>query len=391
MSAVLDSLRFDASADAIRPAAADPEAMLSAVRAIADGPLAGLVDDIDRRGAYPRSVLVALGSAGAFAAHLGGRDREADYPAAIRAIAEVSRVCGATGFMMWCHAVCGTYMEQSNNPALTGQRLLAHARADTLGGTGMSNPMKTFAGIETLLLRAKRNGDGGYIVNGALPWVSNLGPDHYFGAVAAVEVDAGEPEREIMFMIRCDGRGVELRHCPSFSAMEGTNTWAVRLTDAPIGPGDLIADPVRPFIGRIRAAFVLLQCGMGLGVAQGAIDSMWEVERQLGHVNEFLEDRPDALQAELDALTARTLGLAATPYGNDREFLVDVLDARAHASELSLRAAQSALLHAGARGYLMTSAVQRRVRESHFVAIVTPALKHLRKEIARLSAEEQPA
>jgi hypothetical protein len=35
--------------------------------------------------------------------------------------------------------------------------------------------------------------------------------------------------------------------------------------------------------------------------------------------------------------------------------------------------------------------VQRRVRESHFVAIVTPALKHLRKEIARLSTPAMPA
>ena len=67
-----------------------------------------------------------------------------------------------------------------------------------------------------------------------------------------------------------------------------------------------------------------------------------------------------------------------------------MLDVRAHASELALRAAQSALLHQGARGYLMTSAVQRRVRESHFVAIVTPAIKHLRKEIARLSASVTP-
>jgi hypothetical protein len=39
----------------------------------------------------------------------------------------------------------------------------------------------------------------------------------------------------------------------------------------------------------------------------------------------------------------------------------------------------------------MSSAVQRRVRESHFVAIVTPAVKHLRKEIARLSATVVPA
>ena len=130
---------------------------------------------------------------------------------------------------------------------------------------------------------------------------------------------------------------------------------------------------------------------MGLGAARGAIDSMWKVERQLGHVNEFLDDRPDALQAELDDLTARIMALARTPYAADKAFLIDVLDTRAHASELALRAAQSALLHQGARGYLMTSDVQWRVRESHFVAIVTPAIKHLRKEIARLSVDELPA
>ncbi len=372
-----------------RGAPFDAAAMLDAVRAIADGPLAALAEAIDRQGTYPKAVLQQLGAAGAFAAPLAlGRD--ADYAAGIAAIADVSRVCGATGFMMWCHAVCGVYMEQSGNAALMGGVLEAHAHARTLGGTGMSNPMKTFAGIETLLLKARKTAEG-YVVNGTLPWVSNLGADHYFGAVAVVEDAVGGVAREIMFIVRCDAPGVGLRDCPSFSAMEGTNTWAVRFTDAHVGADALVADPVRPFIGRIRAAFVLLQCGMGLGVTQGAIDSMWAVERQLGHVNEFLEDRPDELQAELDDLHARTMALAATPYANDREFLIDVLDARAQASELSLRAAQSALLHAGARGYLMSSTVQRRVRESHFVAIVTPALKHLRKDIARLSATETPA
>jgi hypothetical protein len=46
----------------------------------------------------------------------------------------------------------------------------------------------------------------------------------------------------------------------------------------------------------------------------------------------------------------------------------------------------SALMHQGARGYLMQSDVQRRVREAQFVAIVTPAIKHLRKESCRASA-----
>ena len=366
-------------------------AMLQEVRELADGPLAGLAGDIDR-GVYPLDILQSLGTLGALKAHLSAGNEAADFGAAIQAISEVSRVCGATGFMVWCHNVCGVYMEQSGNPALMGRALSEHAAGRTLGATGMSNPMKTFAGIETLLLKA-RPVAGGFIVNGTLPWVSNLGPRHYFGAIALVdgEGEADVPPHEIMFIVPCDGQGVELRDCPSFSAMEGTNTFAVRLTDHFVGADTLIANPARPFIGRIRAAFILLQCGMGLGVTQGAIDSMWQVEQQLGHVNEFLEDRPDDLQAELDALTERTMTLAETPYANHKEFMIDVLDARAHASELALRAAQSALLHQGARGYLMTSTVQRRVRESHFVAIVTPAIKHLRKEIARLSASGTPA
>jgi hypothetical protein len=39
------------------------------------------------------------------------------------------------------------------------------------------------------------------------------------------------------------------------------------------------------------------------------------------------------------------------------------------------------MLHAGARGYLSAAPAQRKLRESYFVAIVTPAIKHLRKEL----------
>ena len=234
---------------------------------------------------------------------------------------------------------------------------------------------------------------GGFHINGTLPWVSNLGEDHYAGVLAGVE---GLPEgetREVMFLLRCDAPGVELRNCPSFSAMEGTNTWGLRCTDLFIGADDIIVDPARPFIARIRAGFILLQTGFGLGVVQGAIDSMWRVEAALGHVNQYLEDRPDEVQAELDALWERIETLALTPFAPEKDYFIAVLDARAHAhaSEMALRAAQGALLHAGARGYLLSSDVQRRVRESHFVAIVSPAIKHLRKEMARLSKPEMPA
>lgn len=367
------------------PTPSGAEAVIAAARRIARGPLAGLAGDIDR-GLYPRAVLQQLGAAGAYGLHLHHGGRPGDVNGAIAAMAEVAQVCGATAFMVWCQQACGLYLDASDNPALHGALLDAQASGTQLGGTALSNPMKALAGIEPLLLQARRVA-GGYVVDGSLPWVSNLGPDHQFGAVAQV---VGEPGHEIMFLVRCDAPGVALRECPSFSGMEGTGTYGVRLQQHPVPDARLIADPLRPYVQRIRCAFILLQMGMGIGLVQAAIDSMRDVEGSLGHVNRYLHDRPDELQAEFDALGARIRQLARTPFEPDTDYVIDVLDARAEAAELGLRAAQSALLHQGARGYLMSSAVQRRVRESHFVAIVTPAIKHLRKEIARLQAPVMP-
>jgi len=130
---------------------------------------------------------------------------------------------------------------------------------------------------------------------------------------------------------------------------------------------------------------------MALGVAQGSIDSILEVEPLLGHVNQFLHERPDELQAELSDLAQRIQRLAISPYETSKDYMIEVLDARAQGAEFVLKASQSALLHQGARGYMMNTAPQRRIREAHFVAIVTPAIKHLRWEMARLSKQEMPA
>ncbi|VTZ25363.1 conserved hypothetical protein [Methylocella tundrae] len=360
-------------------------AVIDGTIAIAKGPLKAAATRIDH-GYYPLDIMGSLGQAGALGAHLDCHGN--NVALAIKAAQAVSRSCGATGFLMWAHAVCGLYMERSGNPALNGTALDQHARGLTFGGTALSNPMKALAGIEPMLLRAEKV-PGGYCVNGSLPWVSHIGPGQYCGAVAGVYRN-GERSHEILFILRCDER-VVLRSCPTFSGMEGTSTFGIGLKDYFVGDDDLVADPARPLIAEIRAVFVLLQAGMGMGVVQGSIDSIREVEPALGHVNQHLSDRPDELQAEFDDLGARVMKLAETPYDGSKDYLLDVLDARVQCSELALRASQSSLLHQGAKGYLASAAPQRRVREAHFVAIVTPAIKHLRWEMARLSQEVLPA
>lgn len=360
------------------------ELRLQHIRALASFSLAPLAEAIDRDGLYPRQVLQHLAQAGAFSAHLSSHGELADLGLSIQLIAEIARVCGSTGFVAWCQAACGLYLEESGNPALQGEWLPRHIRGDGLGGTGLSNPIKSYAGIEKLLLRARPEGDG-YRLSGSLPWVSHLQPDGYCGVIAAVVDGDGSPAgHEVMLLLPASAPGVELLPCPAFSGMEGTSTYALRLDEVWIGPELVIAREAAAFIASIRPSFVLLQCGFGLGVIQGAIESILAVQGSLGHANCFLVDQAEPLQAEHDDLCQQILLLAQTPRRTDPAYRLAVLEARAQCSELSLRAAQAALLHQGARGYLASSPVQRRIRESHFVAIVTPALKQLRKEIHAL-------
>mgnify|MGYP000668147336 CR=1 FL=1 len=96
--------------------------------------------------------------------------------------------------------------------------------------------------------------------------------------------------------------------------------------------------------------------------------------------------RPDELQAELDDAVDAALALAEDPFETSDEFFREILQLRLAAGELAIRASQSAMLHTGAKGYLQAAPAQRKLRESYFIAIVTPAIKHLRKELDTMAA-----
>ena len=197
------------------------------MRELAARELAPLVQAIDTEGVYPEGAMRAFGRAGAFAAHLPGTG-DIDLVTAIRAMAAAGEHCLSTSFCMWCQDALGWYIFSSGNDALKqdlGRRVASGA---ALGGTALSNPMKTFFGIEQIRLKAKRV-DGGYRVHGLLPFVSNLGEDHYFGAVFEVE---GEPKRYVMAVVPCAQRASRSHSNTKFVALDGTRTFGVQIRDA---------------------------------------------------------------------------------------------------------------------------------------------------------------
>ena len=353
--------------------AAAPPPLAERVARVAGAELLPLVRRIDE-GHYPERVLRRLGEVGAFSQHVSFG--EGIFPA-IAAMAAVGRHCLATAFCVWCQDTFAWYLGNTENRELR-ERLLEGARSGSvLGGTGLSNPMKATCGIEPMRL-VGREVPGGFVVNGTLPWVSNLGPQHHFGTAFQVE---GE-DRQVMALVDCSLPGIRLGGAARFLALDGTRTFSVGFRDVFVPRALVLADPAAPFIARVKAGFILLQTGMALGVIRGCVDVMARADETQEHVNRFLPDRPPLFLEALEGLEAEIADLSRTPFETSRDYERRVLQARLSASEWSLRAAQAALLHAGARGYLAGAAAQRKLREAFFVAIVTPATKHLRKELA---------
>ena len=364
-----------------RRPAAGPSDVATAVRELAARELVPLVQRIDQEGYYPEAVLRSFGRAGAFGCHLPGEAPAIDMMAAIRAMAAAGEHCLSTSFCMWCQDALGWYIFASGNDVLKASLGARVAAGEVLGGTALSNPMKTFFGIETMRLKGRRI-DGGYVVRGLLPFVSNLGVDHHFGAV--FEVEEG-PRHFVMAIVPCAAAGVSLAANTRFVALDGTRTFAVQMRDVVIPDALVLADPCDAFIKRIRAGFVLLQAGMALGQIRACIALMNEVRGPLGHVNKYLDLQPEHFAEQLETLQGEVERLAASPFETDPAYWRAVIEARLALGEATIAAAHAAMLHCGARGYITTGAAQRRLREAYFVAIVTPAIKQLKKMLADMA------
>ena len=345
-----------------------PTSMLADVAVIAASQLAPRVREIDE-GAYPEDIMRAVGATGAYGAHVGPQPTLGET---IEAISTVSEKCISTGFCMWCQNALSWYIASSDNPGLAGLGAKV-AAGQVLGGTGLSNPMKTFFGIEKMRLKGTR-ADGGYTVKGALPWVSNVGEDGYFGMV--FETEDG---KRIMAVAGCAQEGVKTVLDHEFMAMGGTATRAIQFRDAFIPDEMILADPIDGYLQKIRPGFVLMQCGMAIGMIRSSIALMRQVEGQLGHVNKYLEEQPEDFEAILAEAEAELADLAQTPYDSSIPYFRRVVALRLTGGETAMKAAHAAMLHQGARGYVSSGAAQRRLREAYFIGIVTPATKQLRK------------
>ncbi|GAA3404274.1 acyl-CoA dehydrogenase [Paenibacillus hodogayensis] len=328
-----------------------------------------VVHKIDAEAYYPEEYLTGLGRTGLLPAR---PMPEADIRAVqLSLVEQTARTCMTTAFNLWCHLAAMTYVRASGNSFLQNDILPLLETGRMLGATGLSNPMKYYACLESLCLKARKSGDG-YIVTGKLPSVSNLGPDHVFGIVA----EADEHTR-VMALVPCSSPGLSLKEKSNYLGLNGSATFMCEFNEVHVPERWILSEQADEFVFGVRSQFLLYQIPLGLGVTAAAVRSMKKLKNRQNGCSRFLRDQPEQLEEEWQLLREELYRFAARP---EQELAWDeAVRIRLEVVYLTLRAVQSGMLHAGSAGYMQSSSASRRLREAYFMANLTPTVKHLEK------------
>lgn len=361
-------------------AGAGAQAAGAALPADLAGWLAASAEGIDRGDIPAAAVLPRLAAAGltrlAVPAALGG---DGAGPAeAVQAVAAVAQHSLAAAFMLWGHRCYAEFLVRTPNAGLRAAQLPAILAGERAGASALSNVMKHLAGLEPLQVTARSEG-GDIVINGKLPWVTNLRKDGFWVAAAADPVGGGPA---IIVSLAHDDPGLVRSDDLALMGMRSSDTAAVTLTEVRIPAGRIIAQNAQDWLPGVRPLFIALQCGMTIGLSRRALA---EARKCSGAGRAVLGSSIEETAQRIDRAEAQVLaGIGSGSFAADTAPLFRL---RIELAELAQEAVSLELQAGGGRNFLEGSGrdFARRWREAAFVPLITPSLVQLRSVLAAAS------
>lgn len=389
--------------------ALNPEARKTLFRAAAEL-AAEAAAESDREGSPAEAALERFGALGAFRLGLGlGSDSghpegaasaasqlgdSADRAAAqlgdyARLLEAVAGECLSSAFSLWAHRMVVEYLYAAGGFDELLEDLLAGRRA---GSIAMATAMQELAGVGSIPTIAVPEGDG-YRVSGRIAWASNIAPGTVIvfparvaGAGAGGAADEAEDRGERVILTTVVGvDGLTVREVQDLLALGATRSAMLQFDGVLVPAGGVVATSLDVCRAR-RHAHLLLQSAFCLGLAARCLA---EAGQQLAgpggvlaahhaRLSEQHRELADSLHAYSDTDAATGTGdAAAAKTAGARE--VTLL--RYEAARLAGAAARHEATLVGGRGYVTTSATNRRLREATFLPVQSPSEVQLLQEL----------
>jgi acyl-CoA dehydrogenase len=356
----------------------------ASVREVAQSVVRPLAAEIDREHRFPRESIDAAIEAGLMGVLIpreyGGAGLDA--LAFTLCIEELAQACASTAVIVDVHTSVGTEPILLFGDDEQKRRWLPRlASGELLGAFALSEP-SSGSDAASLKTTARRNGDGGYVLNGTKIFITNIGE----AGVYVVFARTGPEERAAgisAFLVPAETPGLRVGQLFHKMGLHGSPTGELVLEDVTVPAANRLGVEGQGFTVAMRAldSGRIGISGQALGIAQAAVDEARELMRERGH-----EQGDDFALADMAARveSARLLAYhAAWLCSRGRRFTREASMSKLHCTDTAMHVAIDALQIAGDDGSVSGSPFERHVRDAKALQIYEGSNQVQRVVIAR--------
>jgi alkylation response protein AidB-like acyl-CoA dehydrogenase len=259
-------------------------------------------------------------------------------------------------FVLSQHDAAVRRLISAEYPEHASQWLHSIGAGDTLGTVGISH-LTTSKRLGTGAIRVAERGGGGYVLDGAMPWVTAATRADLF--VTGAALDDG---RQLLIALPADLPGVTVDPPFALAALQASCTCQVKLDRVEIDNDHILSGPSPEIFAHPGAVGTagLETSALALGQARAALLAIGALADNLGHLAEPLDVLCDHW---------RTLWNATIDLANGRRAARSSDELRAQANALVLNSTQAYLTARKGTGFLRTEPAQRWARQALFFLV----------------------
>ena len=285
----------------------------------------------------------------------------------------------AVAFITWSHRMTTEYVDRWATPTVRDRLLPGLLDGSRIGSTALATALVDAAGFEPISVTYTRTASGDFVVDGRIPWASNL----HDGTVVVFGARNPETEERVILVSEIGAAGIQVKPAGELIGLNGTNSGSITFTAHQVPAEQLLSAESTRFFAAMRPRFLLLQSAFCLGLSSAALAHTAEIGTEsLAGLLGDLRGEHARLQHRLDELAEL---LAEYRTAAPQPAALPFVQLRLDGALLAQAATRLELAHVGGRGYFQSHPTSRRVRESLFLSIQAPTEGSLRWEIQRSS------
>ncbi|HEX3356765.1 MAG TPA: acyl-CoA dehydrogenase family protein [Tepidisphaeraceae bacterium] len=316
-------------------------------------------DLYDQTGDWPTEDLDALAAAGAMRwvipKEFGGDEISSlELHLRYEAIAAASL---STALIFTQRDSAAAMIDASDNANLRETLLPRLARNELFATIGIAQLTTSRQGGRPALVA--RRSEGGWILNGLIPWSTGADRSRFIVAGAMVEDSSSNSIRQILFMLSTSTAGVMIDPPMSLVALQSSHTGSVRCEEVFVEDRFVLIESAQSVMGR-KKTVPLGQAFLAMGLCRAGVDLIDE------HQSDLARDSSQTFQSQLGDLRERVLRYCDP---NQQPDPVEGPRLRGECNDLALRITHAAVAIYKGTALLHGHPAQRLAREAMFLLV----------------------